>query len=299
MQWLELSSRVDGEAVEAVSEVFSRVVSGGVVVEPDLEIGADAGGTIGRLATVRGYVPRDDQAERKQQTVDEALWHLRAIWPVGELQVRPIAEEDWANAWKEHFQTFRLGERIVIHPSWLEYTPLPDDVVISLDPGAAFGTGLHPTTRRCLELLEDSVRPGVELLDVGTGSGILSLAAAGLGAARVFATDVDPVAVATAKSNVALSAAAERIEVVPGSVDAAPLDQHFDVVVANIIARVILELAPELIRRVRPDGLLILGGIIAERADEVAKRLAALGCTFERYVDGDWVTFRAHLAGAS
>jgi len=290
VRWLELSSRVDGEAVEAVSEVFSRVAPGGVAVEPDLQPGADDGFSLGSLATVRAYVPLDDQAQQKQQLVQEALWHLNAIWPVGALDVHEVAEEDWATSWKQHYSTFRVGQRIVVRPSWLDYEPLLDDVVVSLDPGAAFGTGLHPTTRRCLEVLEAIVRPGDEVLDVGTGSGILSLASVGLGARRALATDVDPIAVSAARANVSLSVADGRVAVALGSVDAVPSGHTFDIVVANIIARVILELAEPLVERVRPDGYLVVGGIIADRAEEVVEELRRRGLVVERFVDGDWVT---------
>src|SRR5215469_776000 len=177
MRWLELASRVDAEAVEAEGEVFAHAASGGVWGEPDLIPGPDDGFPLGSEATVRAYLPLDSAALNKARAVDVALGHLNAIWPVGELRTREVADEDWANAWKTHFTTFRIGRRLVIRPSWLDYAPEPNDVVVALDPGAAFGTGLHPTTRRCLEVLEEVVRPGARVLDVGTGSGILALAA--------------------------------------------------------------------------------------------------------------------------
>ena len=299
MRWLEFASRVDGEAVEAVSEAFSRVASGGVVVEPDVVTGADDGFTVGAQATVRAYVPVDDRAPEKQSALEQALWHLRTIWPVGELSVREVDEQDWANVWKKHYATFRVGHRLVIRPSWLEYSPSPNDVVVTLDPGAAFGTGLHPTTRRCLELLEVVVRPGDEVLDVGTGSGILALAARGLGAARVVATDVDLLAVDAARENVAFNQVDRQITVLHGSVDSAPAGDSYDVVVANIIARVIIELAPRLVARVRPRGVLVVGGIIADPADAVANELGRLGVVLQRYVDGDWITFLGYLDGTN
>lgn len=299
VRWLEFASRVDGEAVEAVSEVFSRVAIGGVVVEPDLEPGADDGFTVGALATIRAYVPLDDAAPDKQRTVEEGLWHLRAIWPVGELDVREVADQEWATAWKKHYSTFRVGRRIVIRPSWLEYSPTADDVVVSLDPGAAFGTGLHPTTRRCLELLEEFVKPGATVLDVGTGSGILSLASAGLGASRIVAVDVDPIAVSAARDNVAAGNRQKVVDVRAGGVEVVSVDQQFDVVVANIIARVIIQILPRLVERLRPGGCLILGGVIADRSSDVARELTRLGITFHCHVDGDWFTYLARPAETS
>lgn len=291
MRWLELACRVDGEAVEAVSEVFARVATGGVAIEPELVSGADDGAQLSGWATVKAYLPLNEQATEKRLVVDEALWHLRAIWPVGDLAIRELADEDWATAWKRHYSTFRVGRRLVIHPSWLPNTPRSDDVVVTLDPGSAFGTGLHPTTRRCLELLEETVKPGHDVLDVGTGSGILALAAVGLGARHVLATDVDPLAVEVARTNVQVNRADEVITVMPGSIDVAPSDRRYDVVVANIIARVIIQLASELVARLRPEGQLIVGGIIADRAEEVSETLARHGVELARFADGDWVTF--------
>lgn len=290
MRWLELACRVDGEAVEAVSEVFARVATGGVAIEPELVSGADDGAQLSGWATVKAYLPLNEQATEKRLVVDEALWHLRAIWPVGDLAIRELADEDWATAWKRHYSTFRVGRRLVIHPSWLPNTPRSDDVVVTLDPGSAFGTGLHPTTRRCLELLEETVKPGHDVLDVGTGSGILALAAVGLGARHVLATDVDPLAVEVARTNVQVNRADEVITVMPGSIDVAPSDRRYDVVVANIIARVIIQLASELVARLRPEGQLIVGGIIADRAEEVSETLARHGVELARFADGDWVT---------
>jgi ribosomal protein L11 methyltransferase len=296
VRWLEIAARVDAEAVEAVGEVFTRVAVNGIAVEPDLLPGADDGYLVGTEATVRGYILLDDHSAFKTRQIEEALWYLRAIWPVGELTTREIAEADWANAWKDHFSTFRAGRRVVIQPSWLSYTPVDGDVVVSLDPGAAFGTGLHPTTRRCLQLLEDVVRPGDSVFDVGTGSGILALAARGLGAREVVAVDVDPIAVSVARENVALNRAESIVTVGSGSADAPPANRQFDVVVANIIARILVELAPALAARVRPGGALIAAGIIAERSDDVVEAFAREGLVVERYVDGDWIALLARTS---
>jgi ribosomal protein L11 methyltransferase len=299
MRWLELASRVDAEAVEAVSEVFANAVSGGVWVEPDVISGSDDGYTLGSQATVRAYLPLVPEARCKARAVEVALGHLNAIWPVGELRTREVADEDWANAWKAHFTTFRIGRRLVIRPSWLEYVPELDDVVVALDPGAAFGTGLHPTTRRCLEVLEEVVRPGARVLDVGTGSGILALAAAGLGAAAVVGVDVDPIAVETARANVTANGLADRIRVAENGLAAPEAAGVYDIVVANIIARVVVELAPQLVDHLARGGVLVAGGIIAERAADVEAALDRLGLRVERLADGDWITMVARAdAGA-
>jgi ribosomal protein L11 methyltransferase len=241
--------------------------------------------------------------------VEEGLWYLGRIdvGKVGPLAVRSLAEEDWANAWKEHYHVLHIGARTVIKPSWRAYAPQPGEVVIELDPGMAFGTGLHPTTRGCLALIERALRPGDRVLDVGTGSGILALAALRLGAASVLALDVSDAAVAAARANAAANGLAERLEVRHATLEGAagepflPLSPGlavlgaeigtFDLVLANIIARVIAQLAPALLRALRPGGIVIASGIIAERLEEAAAPLRAAGLTDVRYEqDGDWFT---------
>jgi ribosomal protein L11 methyltransferase len=296
MRWIEVATRVDNEAVEAVAEVFQRYVHGGVVIdyatEPGQEIAWDEPALLaaGQPVTVRGYFPRSREGARRRRALEQALWHLGTIWPVPEPTVREVREEDWANAWKEHFFAHRVGERLVIKPSWREFEGGPDDLVVTLDPGMAFGTGLHPSTRLCLLALERAVRAGDRVLDVGTGSGILAIAAARLGASHVLAVDLDEVAVEAARANVQANGLAGAIEVGGGSVDAAPTDQRYDLVAANIIARVIVDLAPALAARLRPGGRLVASGILDVRRDEVAAALAAAGLTVEETLEeADWV----------
>ena len=152
---------------------------------------------------MRAYLAVEPGLDEKRRQVEEALWHLRQIASIPEPQFRTVVEEEWANAWKEHFHVTRIGQRLVVKPSWREYTPQADDIVLELDPGMAFGTGLHPTTQMCLLALEKYVRGGERVLDLGTGSGILAIAAVKLGAAACLATDIDPVAVEAARANVA------------------------------------------------------------------------------------------------
>jgi ribosomal protein L11 methyltransferase len=251
---------------------------------------------------LRAYVPVDGSQAGKLQAVAEALWHLSRIeipnFGVGEVSSRELAEEDWANAWKEHYSVRKVGRRLVIKPSWLDYVAGLEDVVVELDPGMAFGTGLHPTTDTCLQLLEDLVHGGETVLDLGTGSGILSLAAAGLGAGPILALDTDEVAVRTAETN--LASLGERVEVGQGSLPLAhhtspPVGgegiQQFDLVLANIIARVLVDLARDLAAVLAPAGKLLASGIIDEREAEVVEAFAAAGLAVERRVQsGNWVT---------
>jgi ribosomal protein L11 methyltransferase len=310
--WLELSVTAAPEAVEAISEVMSRHAAGGVAIEEPytlLDDGQVAQPLPDAPVTVRVYVPADAGGEEARARIEEGMWHLRQIGfgAISHVSIRRLAEEDWANAWKEHYHVSRLGKRTVIKPSWREYAAQPGEVVVELDPGMAFGTGLHPTTRNCILALEDAIRPGDRVLDVGSGSGILSLAALKLGAASVLALDVSPVAVAATRANAAANGLADRIEARLATLAGAagepftPLPADipilgaeigtFDVVLANIIARVIAQLAPALLRATRPGGTLIASGIIAEGRREAEEPLHAAGLTDVRaLVEGDWIT---------
>jgi len=294
-RWIEVAAQVDGEAVEAVAEAFSRFAHGGVVIEyptdPGPEIAWNEAPVIARdrPITVRGYLPRGREGRRRQRQLEEAIWHLSRIWPIGPPTVREVDEADWANAWKDHFQVHRVGERLLIRPSWRDFEPGPDDLVIVLDPGMAFGTGLHASTRLCLLALERVVRPGDRVLDVGTGSGILAVAAARLGASLVRAVDLDGVALEAAHANVAANDLREVVQVRHGDAADLPEQGGFDVVVANIIAGVIVDSAHSLAGQLRPGGRLIASGILDVRRDEVAKALAAHGLVLEdTLAESDW-----------
>jgi ribosomal protein L11 methyltransferase len=293
MRWLELTVTAHREAVEALSELLSTHAPGGVAIEEPIALLDD--GQEYRIrpdepVQVRAYLPADGSEEDARQRIEEGLWHLGQIGPnfVEQMTTRFVAEEDWANAWKEYFHVLHVGRRVVIKPSWRDYTPQPGEVVLELDPGMAFGTGLHPTTHMCLELLEQHIQPGMRVLDVGTGSGILALAAAKLGAASVLALDVSSVAVEAAQANAQANVLAGRITVRPGSLEETP-ETTYDLVVANIIARVIADLAPALVASLAPGGLLIASGIIDERLALAEDALRAAGlATIERVQEGDW-----------
>jgi ribosomal protein L11 methyltransferase len=234
---------------------------------------------------------------------------LRQIAPLPEPEFRAVAEEQWANAWKEHYHVTRIGERFVIKPSWREHAARPGDVVIELDPGMAFGTGLHPTTQMCLLALEQHVRPGDRVLDLGTGSGILAIAAAKLGAAACLATDIDAVAVEAARANVAMNGASERVQVEQGSLQQISNFKNqisiggaqnsalelwnlkFDILLVNILAKIIIELCGQgLGDVVRPAGLAVFAGLIDTQEAAVREALARAGLNvIERRQEKDWV----------
>ncbi len=204
-----------------------------------------------------------------------------------------VNEEDWANAWKDYFHVTHIGKRLVIRPSWRDYTPGEDEVVLELDPGMAFGTGVHPTTRMCLEQVEQRVRSGMRIIDVGTGSGILALAAAKLGAEFVYCIDNSTVAVESATANVAINGLSDRVSVVLGLLDeseAARMAEQFDMVLVNIIAHIIGGMAPQLAQVLKPGGLLIASGIIEARRSDAEQPLLQAGLQLvEQAMTDDWI----------
>jgi ribosomal protein L11 methyltransferase len=270
MKWLEASAKVDGEGAEAASQLLERFAYGGVAIEQ-----LPTNNSAPRI-TVRAYLPADSVTPETTRSLREAWWHLSQARPMGVLRLRVVDEAEWADAWKRFFGVQRVGRRIVIQPSWREYQPQPDDAIIELDPGAAFGTGAHPSTTLCLEALEDLVTSGTKVLDVGTGSGILAIAAGRLGAGKVLGVDTDPIAVRVANENVALNRLSHTITIVEGTASKGEFGAY-DIVVANIIANVLINLAEALHGALQPGGRLITSGIIRGRVAEVRQALAATG----------------------
>lgn len=288
MAWLEISVDVQPEAAEAVAEVFSRYAPEGVVID----LGQD--GKASELVTVKAYLNVDSEIEVRRRKVEEALWHLHHIWPViPEPKFTSIANQDWTAGWKESIAVLHLGTRIVIKPSWRTYEPQPDEIVLEMDPGLAFGTGLHPTTQLCVECLEEFVQPGMRVLDLGTGTGILALIAAKLGAAEILAVDNDTDAVAVTRRNAGRNAAAHVIRLLHGSLS--DVGGTYDLVMANILAHIIIDMAKTgLATRVRPGGTLVVSGILAEQADAVASALGQKGLrVIERRQKEEWVALVA------
>jgi ribosomal protein L11 methyltransferase len=295
--WIELSVRADIEAVEAVSEILSRFAPGGTSVEPGFEpVDEGLGARVdpNQPAIVRAYLPGRDRTAARVAIGEarRALGHLQVfeLRPIGELEVSVVHEADWAEAWKAHFPVLRVGHRLVIRPTWRRHRRRPDDVVMALDPGMAFGTGLHPTTRLCLAGIErwaDSGRvEGARVLDVGCGSGILLIAAGLFGATGLVGVDTDPIAVEASLANAALNQLA--VDVRQGSLPsrAGP----FELVVANLIASLLVALAGELVAELRPGGRLLSSGIFIDREDDVRITLEAAGLSLvERTAEGEWV----------
>ena len=293
----------DVEAVEAVSEILGRVAPGGTSVEPAFELveeGLGARIDPTRPSIVRAYVPARDpaSAERAAAEAAEALGHLQAfgLRPIGELTTRLVHEADWAEAWKEHFPVLRVGRGIVIRPTWRRHVAEPGDVVLDLDPGMAFGTGLHPTTRLCLAAVEAigdrGLLTGARVLDVGCGSGILAIAAAKLGAREVLGIDTDPIATEATVGNAERNGLAEQIAARAGSL---PTNEPaFDVILANLIASLLVTLAPQLRAEVRPGGTVLASGIFIDREADVRAAFTAAGLDVTgQSAEGDWLALEA------
>lgn len=207
-----------------------------------------------------------------------------------QLSIDSVQEKDWAEYWKRFYKPFRLGERLVVVPSWEDYRPLPEDLVLHLDPGMAFGTGTHETTALCVELLERHYRGGT-VLDVGTGSGILAIAAARLGAQDVLAVDIDPVAVRVTKENIGRNGLTSQVTALQGDLVQGIQGRH-DLAVANILADVIILLGGPMLRHLKPGGTFICSGIIRDRAEDVITALTELGYTLlEDRRQGEWAAF--------
>ena len=288
MTWIELSIATDAEGAEAAAVLLNEFVSGGAVIEETLIADACEPIDLARAFTVRAFFSSDqrDQVAR----AETALWHLSQLRAMTPPHTRELAEEDWAEAWKKHYTILHIGKHLVIKPSWLEYAARADDVVIELDPGMAFGTGLHPTTRMCMAAIEERLAPNATMLDVGCGSGILSITAAKLGARKIRALDLDPIAVETTARNVAINRADSIVRVEHRSIDADRDCNQFDLVCINILAEIVCDLAPMVANALRAGGIVIASGILDFKADDVRDAFAECGIdVIEKKQEEDWV----------
>jgi ribosomal protein L11 methyltransferase len=299
--WLEVSLAVSNELAEAVAEVLSRYVANGVVIENDMTYtDAEDIGTPVSTARVYGYLPIDLHLEQKRQLIEQALWHLGQIQPLPDAEFCEIADQDWMTAWKDHYKPIPIGDRLLILPAWME-NPQPERLSIRIDPSMAFGTGIHPSTQLSLQLIETYCQPDRPMIDVGCGSGILSIAGLKLGASQAVAVDTDLVAVRATGENAARNEVLERLEAGQGSVEEIETGgfsvKQAPLVVANILASIIISLLERgLSWLIEPNGVLILAGILDEQAERVTAAANEQELTLiEQRQMGDWVAlaFRA------
>ncbi|HZJ24368.1 MAG TPA: 50S ribosomal protein L11 methyltransferase [Anaerolineales bacterium] len=302
MNWLEVSLTVNGELAEAVADVLARFAYSGVMMEQGVKYtdDEDAGTPTGPI-TVRAYLEVDDQLEETRQKLEESLYYLGMIQPLPAASYKEIADQNWMEAWKQHYNPILIGKSLVIVPAWME-SPEPDRIAIKIDPGMAFGTGTHPTTQLCLELMEEYFEKSLVVnrqlsivIDVGCGSGILSIAAIKLGAARALGVDIDPGSIVNARENAATNQVGDELILDVGSLQEI-LDGKFafskaPLVVANILAPVIIRLFDAgLVDLIENDGAVVLSGILQEQAQSVIEAGQAKGLKMiDRRQMGDWV----------
>ncbi len=313
MNWLEVSLTVNGELAEAVADVLARFAYSGVMMEQGVKYTdeEDAGTPTGPI-TVRAYLEVNDQIEETRQKLEESLYYLGMIQPLPAASYKQIADQNWMEAWKQHYRPILIGKRLVILPAWMD-SPDPNRVAIKIDPGMAFGTGTHPTTQLCLELMEKYFDDGPRttdhasssmvyrpssVIDVGCGSGILSIAALKLGAASALGVDIDADSIVNARENANMNHVGEELILGTGSVQEI-LDGKFafrkaPLVLANILAPVIIRLFDAgLAELMEDDGALLLSGILQEQAQNVIAAAQAKGLRMnERKQMGDWVALR-------
>ena len=300
MKWLELSIDAPPEFVEPLSQIFYLYGHGGVAIESEGGFNPDEGEepVVPQMVTLKTYVPINSSTQERRNRIDLGVRLVAHVGPVSSLKEKVLDEEDWESSWAQHFQVLHVGQRTVIRPTWQQYEAKESDIVVTLDPGMAFGTGHHPTTRMCLEMLEELVTPGMDVLDVGCGSGILSVAVAKLGARSVLGLEIDSVAVRVAKQNVRDNGMGHTVRIAQGTLPHGDARAHsYDMAVANISTKVVSELAHELVTALRSGGRIIASGILLEGQDRVEQALASAGGRLERtMVDGDWVTVLASLS---
>ncbi len=308
MNWLEVSLTVDGELAEAVADVLARFAPNGVMTEQGVKFVNDEDeGTATGPITVRAYLPADEQLEDTRQKLEESLYYLGMIQPLPPATFKMIADQNWMEAWKQHYKPIPIGQRLIIVPAWID-SPEPERIPIKIDPGMAFGTGTHPTTQLCLALMEkffdvktvDSGqwtvnRPPSTVIDIGCGSGILSIAALKLGAKQVLGVDIDEPSIKNSRENADVNGIGDELLLGVGSVKeiregkfafkSAPL------VVANILAPIIIRLFDAgLADLVEPEGAIILSGILQEQAQSVIEAGQTKGLRMNEMSQiGDWV----------
>lgn len=311
-EWIEVKIVTSSEAVEPVSGIFYGLDVKGVAIEDPNDILTREQGPLswdfadvnileygGSAAVVKGYFSKDESPDNLNDYIEDKLNELKKMGfdiGQGKIIIKSINQEDWANNWKKYYKPVKIGKNIVIKPLWEEYEKEDGDIVVELDPGMAFGTGTHETTRMCVQALERYVKPEFTVFDIGTGSGILAITASKLNAKEVVAVDLDPVAVDSAKENISFNKI-DNVNVLYGNLMDV-VHGKADIVIANIIAEVIIILAEDVRKSIVPGGLFISSGIIRERKDDVVNKLNACGFEIvETNYDGEWVCLVSKLKG--
>ncbi len=308
MKWKEISVLTEGICVEAIAGIFHRLGSGGVVIEDPQAarkyVNADNWESRSvspdfldhEFVVVKAYFHED------KEVMDEFYSCLQAVKdnfdnPKLKVFIDEVKNEDWEQSWKKYYHTFKVGERLVIKPSWQDYPAQDGEVIIEIDPGMAFGTGIHASTRFCLRFVDQYVKGGEYIVDAGCGSGILSIGAAKLGARSIFAMDVDDVAVKVARENIMLNGLQDIIQVEEGDIVEVLHSKKADMILANITAEVVIHLIPEAAKVLPSGGYFFGSGIVDSRWPGVEQQLQKHGFIIEQVLsDVDWIGVAARKA---
>lgn len=308
MDYIEIKMEINNrDAVEPISNMLAEMGTGGVMIEDPQAIAEYANSGLWDAhefsdellqqtgICIKSYLPQEESMLLRIEQIILEMNDIETRMDLDPTRItyKPVQEEDWANNWKAYFKPERIGKRTVIKPTWENYEPQPDELILEIDPGMAFGTGNHATTALCLQILEDYVQPGMDIMDVGTGSGILAIQTGLLGAGKIQAMDYDVVAVSAAKENVELNHMADRISVCQSDL-LAQAEGQADIMVANIIADIIIRLTPDVPARLKGNKIFISSGIIDTRKDDVLAALNQYGFTIlEVRENAGWVAIVA------
>jgi ribosomal protein L11 methyltransferase len=313
LKWTEISIHTTQEAVEPVSNILHEAGASGVVIEDPSDLVKSWDTSLGEIyqlnpddypeegVIIKAYLSVTSFLGETVEEIKEAINSL-LLYDIdlgyNTITISEVNEEEWATAWKKYYKPVKISEKVTITPTWEEYEPVStDELIIELDPGMAFGTGTHPTTVMCIQALEKTVQSGDMVIDVGTGSGVLSIAAAKLGAGKVAAYDLDEVAVKSAILNVKLNKEHDKVSVKQNNL-LDHVDAQADVVVANLLAEIIIRFADDVPRVLKPGGIFITSGIIQGKKQEVKNELIAQGFSIEETLEmEDWVAFIARNNG--
>ncbi len=309
MKWSEISIHTTNEAIEAVSNILHEAGASGVVIEDPMDLVKAWDTTFGEVyqlnpddypeegVVLKAYIPVNSFLGETVEQIKEAINGL-LVYDIdlghNTVQISEVNEEEWATAWKKYYKPVKISERITITPTWEEYKPVTtDEIIIELDPGMAFGTGTHPTTVLCVQALEKIIEPGQRVIDVGTGSGVLSIAAASLGADSVDALDLDEIAVKSASLNTKLNKVNHKINVSQNNL-LEGVEETYDVIVANLLSEIIIRFTDDVARVLKPGGAFITSGIITAKKQEVKQSIIEQGLEIEETLQmEDWVAFIA------
>jgi ribosomal protein L11 methyltransferase len=306
MKWTEVSIHTSQEAVEAISSLLHEAGAGGVVIEDPEVLSREWDRPYGEIVElsasdfpeegviIKGYILLEDSPEALVQNLRLSILDLRTFGldvGVATIVSREVDEDDWATAWKKYYKPVRVSNSVTVSPSWEEYEAEPNEKVIRLDPGMAFGTGTHPTTVLCIRALEKVIHGGENVIDVGCGTGVLSIAAAKLGAGSILALDLDQVAVESATLNVEMNGVSDQVTVRKNDL-LQGVEGQYELIVANILAEVIVTFGDQVAESLRPGGTYITSGIISGKADMVKEALEKAGLPVEEmFREEDWVAF--------